>query len=221
MKKNNFKYQAVMVLMAFMIFSCAGSTETQDDTATETETLGDTETLAEAGEGEDVTYENMFNNIEETEEHDVLSLLRMEEDLSTFAQLVEMSDLDASIEFAGPVTILAPANQAFQEMPREQYEMLTNPENRVMLTRIIKAHILPNKVYMRDFEEDQMIETSEGEEIPVNTAGEQTTLGAPTTVVIGGAQIVKSDVEAENGVIHVVDDVIIPEETSDTTIGTY
>lgn len=170
---------------------------------------------------EELQYDKMFNKVEETEEHDVLSLLKMEENLSTFVQLLEQSGLDVSLEFAGPVTVLAPTNEAFQEMSREKYQKLTDPENRVMLNRIIRAHILPRKVYMAEFDENQMIETSEGEEIPVETAGAVSPVGEPTSVVIGGASIVKSDVEATDGVIHIVDEVIFPEETRDTTIGNY
>lgn len=170
---------------------------------------------------EEVQYDKMFNNVEETGEHDVLSLLRMEEDLSTFVQLIEQSGLDVSMESLGPVTILAPTNEAFQELSKEQYEKITDPENKVMLSKIIQAHIIPNKVYMAEFSEDQIIETSEGEEIPVETAGAVSPAVGPASVVIGGASIVKSDVEATNGIIHIVDNVIIPEETRDSTIGNY
>lgn len=201
MMKNNLKHFAIIVV--FLVFGCAGYAEAQEDSAI----------------GNEVTYDKMFNEVEETEKHDVLSLLRMEENLSTFYQLVEQSGLDTSIEFAGPVTILAPTNEAFQEMSREKYEKLTDPENRAYLTKVIKAHILPRKVNMAEFEENQIIETSEGEEIPVETAGAVSTAAEPTSVVIGGASIVKPDVEATNGIIHIVNDVIIPEETRDSTIG--
>lgn len=170
---------------------------------------------------EEVQYDKMFNKVEETGEHDVLSLLRMEEELSTFVQLIEQSGLLASMESAGPVTILAPTNDAFKEISKEQYEKLMDPENKVLLSKIIQAHILPNKVYMADFQENQIIETSEGEEIPVETAGTYSSAAEPASVAIGGASIVKSDVEATNGVIHIVDNVIIPDETRDSTIGNY
>lgn len=195
MIENKIKYFAIAV--AFMFFGSA------------------TFALAQG----EVQYDKMFNKIEETEAHDVLSLLRMEENLSTFVQLIEQSGLDASIESAGPVTILAPTNEAFQEMSREDYQKLTDPENRVMLNKVIQAHILPRKVYMTDFQENQIIETSEGEEIPVETAGAVSPATEPTTVVIGGASIVKSDVEATNGLIHIMDNIIIPDETRDATIG--
>ena len=212
MIENHLK--CLIAAMAFIVCGYAVPVEAQNDNIRiETETLSAT--------GEEVSYENLFNNVEETKEHDVLTLLRMEESLSTFVQLLDQSGLDASVEFAGPVTILAPTNEAFQELTKEQYEKLTDPENRVMLSRIIQAHILPNKVYMSEFQENQMIETSDGEVIPVETAGAVNPAAEPASVVIGGASIVKSDVEAKDAVIHVVDNVIIPEETGDTTIGGY
>lgn len=203
MRKSEFKY--FLIVMSFMVFGSIGIAKAQETTET----------------GAEVTYDNMFNNVEETEEHDVLTLAAMEENLSTFVRLVKESGLERSIELAGPVTILAPTNEAFQEMSRERFEELTDPANRQMLQRVIQAHILPSKVYMRDFEENQILETSEGESIPVETVGHVTAAGEPASVVIGGASIVKPNVEGTNGIIHVVDDIIIPEETRDTTIGGY
>lgn len=182
----NFKYFAVAV--AFMFFGCVGCALAQ----------------------EEVTYEKMFNNVEETEEYDVITLASMEENLSIFVRLIKESGTENHIELAGPVTLLAPTNEAFQEMSSEQFEELTDPANRSMLERFIKAHILPRKVYLNEFSNGQDLETSEGEKIPVETTGAVSPQGEPGSVVIGGAGIIKSDVEGTNGLIHVVDAVIIP-----------
>lgn len=183
----NFKYFAVAV--AFIFFGSAFSAVAQ----------------------EEVTYDKMFNNVEETEEYDVVTLASMEENLSIFVRLIKQSGVENSIELTGPVTLLAPTNEAFQEMSREQFEELTDPANRNMLEKLIKDHILPRKVYMSEFKEEQVLETSDGEKIPVETAGAVSPVGESASVVIGGAGIIKSDVEATNGIIHVIDGLIIPE----------
>lgn len=210
MKLTEKNLKCLIAAMAFIVCGYTVPAVAQDDNMVETEKLSATD--------DDMNYENLFD-IEGTEEHDVLSLLRMEENLSTFVELLDQSGLDASVAFAGPVTIFAPTNEAFQSLSKERYSMLTDPENRVMLSRILQAHILPNKVYMSEFQGNQMIETSDGEEIPVGTSGVGIAAGEPSSVVIGGAVIVKSDVEAKDAVIHVVDNVIIPSETWDSTVG--
>lgn len=193
----NSKFKYFAVALAFMFFGSALSAVAQ----------------------EEIKYDNMFNNVEETEDYDVLTLAAQEENLSTFVRLVKEAGLETSIELAGPVTLLAPTNEAFEKLSKEQFEELTDPANRTMLTKVMQAHILPSKVYASEFEENQILETSDGKEVPVGTAGAVSPGIEPAVVVIGGASIIKSDVEATNGIIHVMDNIITPGETSDPTIG--
>jgi uncharacterized surface protein with fasciclin (FAS1) repeats len=162
--------------------------------------IQDRELLAD----EPVAYNEILDDVEDTENYDVLTLLRMDENFSTFVQLLEQTGLEASLEQVDEMTALIPTNQAFQDMSVERYEYLTDPENRNELRRVIQAHILPSEVPSVAFESNQRITTPDGDEIDVTTEANG------TAVYVGGAQLVRTDIEASNGIIHVVDGIIDP-----------
>lgn len=211
MKKKLIKPFAILGVVTLSMFSCASTEERADDTAvveTDMEVVEDTELLS----NEEVTYADLFEDVE-TEQYDVLTLVRMDPNFSTFVGLLELSGLEASlqVETVEPVTLLAPTNQAFMDMDREEYTRLTDPNNRTDLVRFIKNHILPSKVYEEEFNTTQIIETEGENEIPVDTRmnGE--------VIYVGGAEIVKPDVVASNGIIHVMSGVVEPSEFTDVT----
>lgn len=245
MKMNFIKPLAIAALVGMGMFSCAGTDDARTDTGTqntentttvgaetgttgtvgaETDTQMGTETDTQMGtetdqglgtteterlSNEEVAYEDIFENVENTEQYDVLTLLQMDPNFSTFTELLQRSGLEASLQMAEPVTLLAPTNEAFDEMDRGQYESLTNPENTTELVQFVQQHILPSKVYQEGFNTTQVISTRGEGQIEVDTRmnGEE--------VYIGGAQIMVPNVEASNGVIHVMNGVITPSEVID------
>ena len=163
---------------------------------------------------EDYTkYQRMFNDGKDTQQHDVLTLLKGEENFSTFVELLEKSGLDAAFEGMGPMTILAPTNEAFEGMSKAQYDELTKEENKFKLNQILQAHILPRKVYAEDFRANQVVKGADGQDLPVETEHDVVIPGEAATVKIGGARIVRSNIEADNGLIHIMSSVIIPGES--------
>jgi len=144
----------------------------------------------------------IFSDVDDTKQYDVLALAKMDSNLSTFAELAEMSGLAASIDLADDYTVFIPTNDAFTQLTKEKYSELTDSSNKVMLINILKRHFLPNKVYSTDFNDSQVIDTNGDENISVS----KTSLG--NTIFIGGAQVIKADVDASNGVIHIVDRVV-------------
>ncbi len=225
MKKRFIKPLAIMALSATAMFGCAsseeaGSTAAEQDMGSpavvETETEVIEEPVIETTEtemlsNEDVSYDEIFGDVENTEQYDLLTLVKLDPNLSTFAGLLERSGLETSLQRAEPVTLLIPTNSAFEEMDRERYQELTDPNNLAALTQFVNMHILPSKVYKMGFNTTQIIETEGENEIPVDTRmnGE--------VVYIGGAEIVKPDVVASNGLIHVVNRVVEPSEFSNVT----
>lgn len=226
---------AMMALLSGGFFSCASSGEVSDNTGmeptevvvTETEVAtattpeGNTVVIADTDVVADTTVmtpqtqqmsntavavDDMFEDIDNTEQYDVLALARMSPNLSTFVQLVELSGLAPSLSTAGPVTLFAPTNDAFNQLPKERLAELIDEKNRVQLMELIQMHILPSEVSSIQFNNSQFIDRGEQEDIPINTDMNG------TVVYVGGAQIVQSDVEASNGVVHVVNGII---ETSD------
>lgn len=213
MKTIDNKLKSIALAAAFLFMGCATSAIAQVRTQQQERTQ--TQTQMQAQDQDDLDYDSMFANVDNTDQHDVLSLLRRDENFSMFVELLENSGLDNSLDAISPVTIFAPTNQAFQELTKEEYDRLTKSENKANLNRILQAHFLPRKVYHNEFQQNQTISTGNQEEINVETAGTVPTAGHMATVVIGGASIVKPDVEASNGIIHVVDGVIFPGDTRD------
>jgi uncharacterized surface protein with fasciclin (FAS1) repeats len=155
---------------------------------------------------DDAAYEGLFADVKNTGDHDVLSLLKQDENFSAFVEMIEHSglDLEKSIGHIGPITVFAPTNEALEGWKDE--------DDLAEIQRKVKAHILPEKRFVSEFQDNQVIETADGLEIPVGTVGDHTEVGQPDQVIIGGARIVKSDVEASNGIIHVVNAKIRTEE---------
>lgn len=222
MKKLIFRIPLLFVLSVFLFYSCTSTSESTENNVS-AEVVEDQSAVQRPGEmsddadiadNSDASY-GLFNEVEETEEYDLLSLARMEEDLSKFVDLVELSGLDASLMMTEPVTVFMPTNEAFEEMPKERYDYLTDPQNKVELVKLIQAHILPNEVSTSTFENNQIIETSNGENITVSTSA------AGDLVTVGGVNIVNGDIKASNGTIHVVDGVFTPEATDDVGVGPY
>lgn len=158
----------------------------------------------------DEEYVRIFMNIDHTNQLDIWTLLKQEDNFSMFVELLENAGLDNSLEAIAPVTIFAPINQAFEALSTEEYDRLTRSENKANLNRILQAHFLPSLVYQREFQENQTIRTGNDEEIPVSTKGTVPTANHMATITIGGSNIVKADIEASNGIIHVIDGIIYP-----------
>lgn len=210
MKMIDKKLKTFALATAFMVGGFTMTAEAQTHTGTQMQTEIDGE--------DEVDYREIFNGMEteQTESHDILSLLRMDDNFSIFVELIEESGLEKSFDFAGPVTVLAPTNEAFKQLTKEEYKELTEGKNRAELNKIVQAHVLPNKVYLRQFDSNHVIENPDGD-IPVERAGNFTGGAAATNdIIVGGATIRRPDVEAANGVIHVVDGVIIPGRTGVT-----
>ena len=219
--KKTFLKPLAMAMLAFT-FGCSSSNQTADstnpmdvETADEPDVIGDN---ADMPVNNEISYADMFENVENTESYNILDLARMDENLSTFVRLVELSGLDASLMMVDNVTegegvtVFIPTNEAFKQMPEERFEYLIAPENRTALVQVVKQHILPTEVPSIQFNSSQIIETEGENEIPI------TTDNAGNLVFIGGAQIVKPDIEASNGIIHVVNGVIEPSEFNDVTV---
>lgn len=207
-----------MAVSAITLFGCASGEnsanadvgEIADDPIVTTET----EELANQTQE---AVSDFFVDVDDTESYDVLTLTRMDPNLSIFAELVELAGLDATFGLTPPgavenYTVFVPTNEAFNKMSADELEQLRNPDNQVLLVEFIQRHVLPNGVPKIQFQENQIIETAGGEnEIPVEVEMNG------NVVWVGGAQIIESDVEASNGYIHVVNDIVEPSEFTNVT----
>lgn len=144
----------------------------------------------------------VINNVEK-HNHDTISALAGEtEALSTLAAAIEAAGLVETLAGDGPFTVFAPTNAAFDALPEGTLESLLLPENRDLLVQILTYHVVPGKVMSGDLEDGMQAETVEGSSVTINVNG--------YGVSVDGASVVEADIEASNGVIHVIDSVIIP-----------
>ena len=133
----------------------------------------------------------------------VLQVALGSKDHTTLVAAVQAADLEDVLVNAGPLTVFAPTNAAFEQLPEGTVENLLKPENKATLARIIKFHASPGK-YMGDLLKDgQRLFQASGHYVKVSKADDK--------VSIEGANILGT-VEASNGVVHVVDKVLLPPE---------
>src|SRR5690606_11390586 len=107
-------------------------------------------------------------------------------------------------ESGGSYTVFIPTNEAFNKLHPEEIQQLTNPENDEIRKRLVQAHIVSGELYSNDLESIKQLKTTDGVELSVSP--EQG--GYVTT---GGARIVKPNVAVSNGIVHIVDKVILNE----------
>ena len=122
----------------------------------------------------------------------------------TLAAALKAADLVEVLKGEGPFTVLAPTDDAFAKLPEGTVEALLKPENKEKLVAILKYHVIPGKALAADVVklDGQGVKTVQGEEAKVAVRD-----GA---VSIDNARVVKTDIEATNGVIHVIDSVLMP-----------
>ncbi|MEM9271622.1 MAG: fasciclin domain-containing protein [Cyanobacteria bacterium P01_F01_bin.143] len=120
----------------------------------------------------------------------------------TLTAALEAADLVNVLEGDGPFTVFAPTDEAFAALPEGTLEELLKPENKDQLVKILTYHVVSGAVLSTDLEPGQ-VPTVEGSDVEIKLGEE---------VQVNDAQVVKADIEASNGVIHVIDKVIIPSE---------
>lgn len=120
----------------------------------------------------------------------------------TLVAAVQAADLVDTLKGDGPFTVFAPTEEAFAALPEGTLESLLLPENKDQLTAILTYHVVPGKVMSTDLSDGMMAATAQGSEVKFSTMG---------GVMVQGATVVAADIEASNGVIHVIDKVILPE----------
>jgi uncharacterized surface protein with fasciclin (FAS1) repeats len=132
----------------------------------------------------------------------VVAIAAGNEDFSTLVAAVKAAGLAETLSGDGPFTVFAPTNEAFAKLPEGTVESLLKPENKNKLISILTYHVVPAKVMAAD--------VKAGNVPTVN--GEKATISIVEGVVkIDGATVIKTDIEGTNGVIHVIDSVILPE----------
>jgi uncharacterized surface protein with fasciclin (FAS1) repeats len=122
---------------------------------------------------------------------------------NTLVAAVKAAGLVETLQGPGPFTVFAPTDEAFARLPAGTVENLLKPENKSKLVAILTYHVVPGKVMSKDIAgKKTMAKSVEGSEIDVD---------ATSGVKVDNAKVIKADIETSNGVIHVIDTVIMPQ----------
>ncbi len=134
--------------------------------------------------------------------HDIVDTAVAAGSFSTLVAAVTAAELGATLKGTGPFTVFAPSDDAFAKLPAGTVESLVKPENKAKLVAILTYHVVPGKVMSKDIAGKTLqVKTVEGSEIAID---------ATSGVRVNDATVVTADIEATNGVIHVIDSVIMP-----------
>jgi len=122
---------------------------------------------------------------------------------TTLVAAVKAAGLVNTLKGPGPFTVFAPTDAAFKKLPAGTVENLLKPENKAQLTKVLTYHVVPGKVMARDISGKKTnAKTVEGSTVAIDASS--------ASVKVDNASVSMADVNASNGVIHVIDSVIMP-----------
>jgi uncharacterized surface protein with fasciclin (FAS1) repeats len=136
----------------------------------------------------------------EHHEKDIVETAVAAGQFNTLATALQAAGLVETLKGEGPFTVFAPTDEAFAKIPHADLQALL--ADKAKLTKVLTYHVVPGKVTAADVVKIKEAKTAEGQSIKIDTAD---------GVKVDGANVVKTDIMASNGVIHVIDSVILPQ----------
>jgi len=187
MKKTWMTFSTVVLFSAILISSCnnSGDKKPAEDTTTTTVTTTETTPPVEAAK-------------------DIVDIAAGSADHSTLVAAVKAAGLVETLKGAGPFTVFAPTNAAFTALPAGTVDNLLKPENKADLTNVLTYHVVAGALKAADLKDGQKLKTVQGTELTVSIKDGK--------VMIDGANVTAADLMASNGVIHVIDAVVLPKK---------
>lgn len=131
----------------------------------------------------------------------IVAVASSNDNFSTLKAALEAAELTETLAGQGPFTVFAPTNAAFEALGKEKIEALLKPENKDKLIKVLTYHVVPGQVMSADLKSGET-KTVEGGEVTVTVKDGK--------VKVNNAQVTQADVKASNGVIHVIDTVLLP-----------
>lgn len=139
---------------------------------------------------------------DEASEMNIVETAQATPDLSTLVEAVVAADLVETLSGEGPFTVFAPTNEAFAKLPPAELQRLLKPANKDELAKILTYHVVAGDVMSSDLTNGQKVKTVEGQDLTITIAGDK--------VKVNDATVVQPDIETSNGVVHVIDGVLLP-----------
>jgi uncharacterized surface protein with fasciclin (FAS1) repeats len=129
------------------------------------------------------------------------------ESFSTLVQAIEAAELAETLSAEGPYTVFAPTNEAFEALPEGTLDQLLQPENQETLAQVLTYHVVPQELPAAEVVSGD-VDTVAGPPLSVNVDD------ATGDVTVNEAMVIQADVQASNGVIHAIDQVLLPPDVS-------
>lgn len=139
-----------------------------------------------------------------TQNRDIVDTAVSAGSFETLAAALQAAGLVETLKGPGPFTVFAPSDEAFAKLPAGTVENLLKPENKAQLQAVLTYHVVPGKVTAAQVSKMSSAKTVQGQNLRIQVTGGK--------VMIENATVVMADVAASNGVIHVIDTVILPKQ---------
>lgn len=205
--------QVCTAAAAAMLLGCASVNDSTNATANPDATAAEIREMPEASETEAPTTVDANTTADNKNEmvsadnpvgraQNIFALIQSNPNLSTLTKLIRAADMITVLDSPAEYTMFAPTNDAFAALPAGTVETLMLGDNKLELTRILQAHVLPKRVMSYELKENMQMQTAQGDEVAVQMDDRG--------IVVGGARIITPDVKASNGVVHVIDKVLLP-----------
>lgn len=179
------KKLSILVCAAFLLYGCSSESTTESGEVMTTET-------------EMATEEAPM----ETAKPNIVELASNTPQLSTLVQALQAADLAGTLQSGGPYTVFAPTNEAFEALPAGTLENLLKPENKQQLVDILTYHVTSGNVMAADLSNGMKVSALNDKQLEVMLEGDK--------VMLNDATVTMPNVEASNGVVHVIDKVMLP-----------
>jgi uncharacterized surface protein with fasciclin (FAS1) repeats len=133
-----------------------------------------------------------------------------DEFFSTLVKAVKAAGLAETLQGEGPFTVFAPNNSAFDKLPDSTFQALLKPGNGSMLRDILKFHVVPDKVMAKNVMQLEGVKSKQAASVKTAAGSQASVKIHEGNVIVAGSKVTKTDIEASNGVIYVVDSVMLP-----------
>jgi uncharacterized surface protein with fasciclin (FAS1) repeats len=138
----------------------------------------------------------------DTKDKTIVEVAAAADSFKTLVTAVKAAGLVETLSGEGPFTVFAPTDEAFKKVPKEVLADLLKPENKAKLTAVLTYHVVPGKVMAADVVKLSKAKTVQGAEATITVKDGK--------VKVDAANVIKTDIVCKNGVIHVIDAVILP-----------
>ena len=205
--KKSFAPLLTAFAATLMLASCNSKT-TKTETATSTANPADS-VAAVAGDSARMAKPGgvMVDGVAMTADKDIVDNAMAAKSVSTLVSAVKAAGLVETLKGAGPFTVFAPTNAAFDKLPKGALAGLMDPASKAKLTGVLTYHVIPGRLVAADLKDGQELTTVNGEKLHVSVKDSKVMVSngkdAPATVQI-------ADVISSNGVTHVIDGVVLP-----------